>query len=641
MKKLLLLPALLGVIQTSNAQLALQDFNAPGIPAGWTMINDGKTPLSVSAVAPATTTALKTSAWVQIGTTDRVMFTTSIFMPSGKADRWLITPPFTVSDPEMWLTWLDRQILFKGGKRDSLEIRVGPDTATTAADFSTKLFSGLFADSISLTQRGLSLRAYNGTKIRIAFRNIGDDAGYSCLDNVQAQKIPKSELALNSITPRSGALNSFGPAGSGVTVSGVAINLGFDTVTSFKVNYQAGSSAIVTETKSVSIAPFEKATFSFATPISLTASAIPVKVWVELAGDTLKNNDSLSTIVSGYTKKPAKRIVAEEPTGTWCQWCVRGIIYFDSAHKVHPNDFSLIAVHNEDPMAVPAYDDYLSNYRAGFPSMVIDRRITSSPEKIFNYYTSEKDKFGVADIALTPTVTGTTLSMAVSVTPSADVSADYRLALVLTEDDVSGTGPDWAHANAYSGGAYGPMGNAEYDFVKLPRIVPASTMRYDFVARGVYPDVKGGAGTLPATMTTGTKYAYTFSGISLGSWNKDKMHAVVMLINNADGSILNSQSVKLTTTGLSDVNADVAELQVYPNPATELVNAKFLLNKGASVSFQVIDAMGKIVKTIDQPNLSAGTYMVPINVSMLPAGVYMLKVFSDNGTVTERFSIMK
>src|SRR5688572_13230202 len=97
MKKALLLGGLaLGVASQAGAQLALENFNA-GLPASWSMVKADNNTISTGLVARIQT-GLASNAWMTwIRTTnDSAMLTASMFTPAGTADRWLISPSFTV-----------------------------------------------------------------------------------------------------------------------------------------------------------------------------------------------------------------------------------------------------------------------------------------------------------------------------------------------------------------------------------------------------------------------------------------------------------------------------------------------------------------------------------------------------------------
>lgn len=644
MKKLLLAPALLLAMSSAKAQLALQNFNAAGIPAGWSMINvDGK--VISSTLNAKIVSGLASDAWMKwpVTTTDSMMITTSLFTPSGTCDRWLVTPTFNVNSADMMIAWFDVQPYSPAGLADNVEVWVSTTGGATPASFTTKL--GSSAPGAISAKKRISLAAFNGQSVRIGFRSTATNAGVVGIDNVQTEIAPAlTDLQLATVTPASGSLASYNNTGSAMTIGGTMTNKGTGIISSYKVNYKVGTGAVVTETKTPAtpILSLGSANFTFTATVPAPAANTPVKVWVEIASDAVASNDTLTTNIAGYTTKPTKKILAEEATGTWCQWCPRGQVYMDSIHKTYPNNWSVVAVHNGDPMTVAAYDSYIGSFIGGYPGMVIDRRIEDDPSSVFTYNASEIGKFGVAGITITPTVSGSMVTIKVDVTPTVNTNADYRLGLVLTENRVKGTASGYNQKNAYSGGASGPMGNAEFNFVTLPSTVPAATMRYDFVARGIYPTPTGAVGSLPMMMTSGSTYSYTFPAITLDpSWNKNQMYAVVTLISGADESVLNTNNVKLTNVSIKEAVAGVNNLDVYPNPATDVVTTKFSLTEQSNVAIEIVDMLGKVVKTVANKSLTAGTYEVPTSVAELANGLYLVKVTTDNGAITERISIAK
>lgn len=642
MKKLLLAPALLLAAYSANAQLALENFNAAGIPAGWTMFSDGSTVSST--ISPAyIVPLLNANAWAKFQKTsgDSAMISTSFYSTTGTtADRWLVTPSFLVPSASTGITF-DLSEMSSGGT-SPVEVLISTTGGATKAAFTTTLATVTCMSGFPTYT--ISLGAYNGQNVKVAFRNVGKAQGFPGVDNVQAGTItPKVDLALLSITPRLGSAESYAAIGSPITVSGVVENKGTSPVSSYKVSYQVGTSPVVTETKTLTTPFIGRQSFTFTSKITATAANNPVKVWVELTGDAVATNDTLNTRAAGYTTKPTKKMFAEEATGTWCQWCPRGLIYMDSIYHKYPNNVSVVAVHNADPMAITAYDSYITSLTGGgWPNMVVDRAYANDPSTVFQYYTLLSGNYPLASMSVTPTIAGTSLTVKATVTPTATTTGtDYKLGLILTEDRVTGTSSAWDQKNAYSGGASGAMKNAEYDFVALPFTVPASKMKYDFVAREA-SKAQGVTSSLPTPMTAGTPYTYTFSGITLDpSWKTANMKAIVLLINSADGSVLNTESVKISNASVADIASGINSLEVYPNPASQTATTSFSIDEQSKVKIEVVDMMGKVVKTIAEKTLNAGSYEVPTSVADIASGLYMIKVSTDKGTISERLSVVK
>lgn len=138
----------------------------------------------------------------------------------------------------------------------------------------------------------------------------------------------------------------------------------------------------------------------------------------------------------------------------------------DSLLKVYPSTSIVIAVHNNDPMVDltnnSAYDNSMQSFPGfpGVPSIIVDRQVAADPQQALLFYTFYTNSFGYADISVTPSFN--TLNRLAVVTATAhfavNLSGDYRLACVFTEDDVTGSGSGYAQQNFYAGGAYGPMG---------------------------------------------------------------------------------------------------------------------------------------------------------------------------------------
>jgi hypothetical protein len=79
------------------------------------------------------------------------------------------------------------------------------------------------------------------------------------------------------------------------------------------------------------------------------------------------------------------------------------------------------------------------------------------------------------------------------------------------------------------------------------------------------------------------------------------------------------------------------QLSLFPNPTNNSINISFELMYSNDVQVQVVDAMGRIVKYVDVPNLLTGINSVELDVSSLHQGVYYCTLFTDNGSKTIPF----
>ena len=87
------------------------------------------------------------------------------------------------------------------------------------------------------------------------------------------------------------------------------------------------------------------------------------------------------------------------------------------------------------------------------------------------------------------------------------------------------------------------------------------------------------------------------------------------------------------TDPLSINDYNIIQLDVYPNPASEIVNIKLnILNEVADL--EIYNMLGKVVmkKSYD---FNSGN--LPLNISELSSGVYILKVSNSDSSSFKRF----
>lgn len=628
----------------ANAQTVVQeDFNSTSgtaLPASWTQVTKA-------------TTGWKTN-------TGSLSFTAGWAVPAGTGryavvDEWnnnenndttrLITPTFSLTGVSgAWLTY--KSYFVKATYTSGSPTEDAYVLASTNGGTSWTVIDTVNANPTSWEANAVNLSAYNNAAaVQLAFSYHDGKGGTSkmiglAIDDVKVYVPPTNEMAFVSATPVAGSPTAYGVASGTLNIGGVVYNNGSATITSYKLHYKQGSSAeVIDNITGVSIAPFTSATVTAPTALAMPATLgdYPVKMWVELTGDADASNDTTNTTVTAVSFMPTKKILAEEGTGTWCGWCPRGAVYMDSMAKTHPNNFSLIAVHNGDPMVVAAYDSYLGSKIGGYPSMLIDRREELDPSDLFDVYNEQKDYFGYADITLTDVpASGFGYSLKATVKPAVNLSGDYRLAMVLVEDDVKGTESGYAQANYYSGGAAGPMGGYE----SKPSKVPAADMVYNHVARMIVPGVNGAASSLPATMTAGSNYDYTFTTTIPQPYRRNEMHAVVMLIRNSDGVVLNTQN-KTVPVGISNVAAALEAVRIVPNPATDKATVRFSVTENTTANVMVYDMTGRVVFSTTAADFATGAHSIDINTSNLPAGAYTVKLQTAKGATTQPLSVVK
>lgn len=116
-------------------------------------------------------------------------------------------------------------------------------------------------------------------------------------------------------------------------------------------------------------------------------------------------------------------------------------------------------------------------------------------------------------------------------------------------------------------------------------------------------------------------------------------HVFINLMNGSnDGTAITAAIASALAAGVNDVPA-VNNLSVYPNPTSNNINISFTMPQTSDVQVDVLDFMGKLVKSFNYKQLS-GTQTLPINFNNnLPEGNYLLRIKTNQGVSTNTFTI--
>jgi len=537
------------------------------------------------------------------------------------------------------------------------------------------LDSIVYSPSGAWSTKFISLAAYASSttcKVRFTYTDQGSVIVGIGIDNVMVYDAANANIGITSVAPIAGAVNDYFMVGSGATFSGTVTDYSATAMSSFTAYYQVGTSTPVSSVISGGAPALTAGTaFTITTPYTLpAASQYPVKVWVTATGDADHTNDSATTAAVGVAFMPKKRLLFEEATGSWCGWCVRGIVYMDSLFNADSNNVSIVSVHNNDPMAnmnssTMAYNTLVAGMVSGFPSMVIDRRETSDPSEAFAVYSAENGYFGFADMGLKAVIGGGNVTGTVRVKPATNLSGDYRIEIVVEEDNVHKGGGalgsnGWKQHNYYAVGGSGhstTMQTTWISFNTAPTDIDTPTIHYPFVARTTLPTsittTNGMSGSLPSTMAVSSINDWPIPAIAIDpSWDATKLRVVALLIDNNPtaatyGQVLNSVATKSPLPGaglylgVSDVKAGINGMNVYPNPASDEAHVKFMLDNTATVSCSITDMLGREVFSTPSEEMTAGGHQLNISTSDLSAGVYNVTVRTQNGNLSQRLSIAK
>ncbi|MFQ5448599.1 MAG: choice-of-anchor J domain-containing protein, partial [Saprospiraceae bacterium] len=172
----------------------------------------------------------------------------------------------------------------------------------------------------------INVSAYAGNAdVRFAF-HYSDAGGWLygwAIDNVSVYVPATNDVSVTGLDiPR------FAQFGGDVTIQGEITNYGVANLTSFDISWSDGVNTYTDQVTGVDIPSLGTYNFTHSTTFPLPqAVTYNLSVWVDNpnnAADGNPDNNQQDGVVSGVTYIPAKKMVAEEATGTWCGWCPRG-----------------------------------------------------------------------------------------------------------------------------------------------------------------------------------------------------------------------------------------------------------------------------------------------------------------------------
>jgi Outer membrane protein Omp28/Secretion system C-terminal sorting domain len=464
------------------------------------------------------------------------------------------------------------------------------------------------------------------------------------MDNVSFDHQTYTLPTLNAMV---GSLNMGGNiAGQNVTPAVSILNAGQTPLTSFDVNLIYDGQTHTQNVTGVNVASIASYVVNMPA-ITLVPGLNNAVVAISNINGGLDDNSLDNTLlqeVDPVVPAAGKIVVGEEATGTWCQWCPRGAVFMDKFAADYNGFWAGIAVHNGDPMTVTDYDAGIGALIGGYPSALVDRVGDVDPSQMSSDFFSRLQTApkGVLTNGATWDPATRVLNVSVTTEMLQATTGAYKVACVLTEDGVTGTGSGYNQSNAYAGGNNGAMGG----FESLPSPVPAAQMVYDHVARAIAPSFTGQTGVIAATTTVGDNYTANFSFTLPTTWDETEMHIVGMLIDpqgkidNAGYTNIN-QAVQNGYVGLSELIGSVnleQMLTVAPNPATDFANITLHIPTAAPVSVHVLDAKGGILQARQFGSLQ-GDFEIGLNTSNYAPGLYIVELQMNGQRVQKKLVI--
>ena len=376
----------------------------------------------------------------------------------------------------------------------------------------------------------------------------------------------------------------------------------------------------------------EEQHYDFATPFNVLNAATSITLSFAAASEPIAQEKKLKVtkvngVENGMNADPAegklltvsqipnRKIVMEEYTGTWCQWCPRGMVAMDELPNRYPDNFIGIAVHwpasgTSEPMQVADYSDLISTV-GGFPAAYVNRyRATDAycgdningkfniPEVIDEELAKPVEgRIDVIGVWANEEKTEINVRSESKFFLNRD-DAPYSVIYVLTEDGLTGGGSAWAQSNAYydyKGSDYFHDVEGMLKFINGGKRVAGLEYNHVLIAAQNALNGVSGSITSPIVKDAVQSHETTFSLVgNKVMQNPDNIKVIALLYNSSRGEIINADAKHIVTseTSITDINkGDAHEVARYSLDGRQL-NAP---QKGVNI---VRLSNGKTVKVV-------------------------------------------
>ena len=538
-----------------------------------------------------------------------VACSTSWYKNAGTSNDWMVLPPIEIKDAEAKIIWRARAS--DKDLRDGYKLYIGhfPD-ADSGRDYimpeDFDLLSPLYStnkETFDWNLHTISLADYVGQTVYLAFVNDSKDKTCLYIDDIFVGVPAAVGLSLD-----------FGRCYDGygdITISGKAYATLSQPVEQYTIGFEMNGKTIE-QTFNNTLEPGVQLPFALSETAFLEKNATAdYRAWIK-AGD---DQSEIRGKLSAYLWK----VVAEEVTGTWCQYCVRGIGAMNYMRENDPEGFIGIAIHNNSSSTVPdsmaiSGEEYrkwvMATYSMnGYPHCVLNRNAQYSidpgiiPTTAASIKRNGQNYYGLTlSATYNPETNRIAADTEVLFAKDFD-NTNFKLAYIVIENDVHRTHAEtgildnycgYDQVNAYAGGAMGEC----YGFENLPGIVNADDIWYQDVARGYdgTDGYKGIEGLFPKNISEGDVFTHQMElDMPETVLVKENAELVVLLLSKS-GAILNAEKCPIAQQSAEPTAVEFgAVVQRHTEPAVYDLQGRVVSKSGHSLQPGIYIIGGKKV----------------------------------------------
>lgn len=553
----------------------------------------------------------------------------SYTMQGTACDRWMVTPQIHIEENGPYVLTFQQY-----GSQYGEDLSVYVSTTDNAkASFTQRLYQEYPAITF---KRVVNLSAYAGQDIYLAFVSKGIDALFVGVDDITVTKT----WSADSILYAGAQTVVSAPMNTNFDFEVAVMNMGYNTLTSFDIEYTVGNNAPQTfNVTGLNIAPSAYSVATVSTSYATPGDNVPINITVKNPNGSTggANPNATSGSISLSIYDPAfvteRTTLLEHYTTAQCQYCPGGHERMKQAVTGLEDRVVWVSHHvgfGTDAMTLSESSQLVSLFGvSGAPMMQLDRNAA--------YSDGNSVAFGVGAAQTIHTqltnATSTPSSMSIELTNINYNEATRQLTFSVSgeyKNTISGTAPNvtvWITEDSIIGMQVEAGVGRHTDY------------QHDHVLRGLVNGFWGEQ--IISSTAAGATYSKDYTYTLPSSWRANKCR-LVAFVNDYGSGASNRKVHNATkseylldhadpTAGILTVEPSV-KVSTYPNPAAE----KAVITAGATIrGIEVVNTLGQTVMVDNSLNCD----FVELNVADMEAGVYFVTVRTDGGNATERLVV--
>lgn len=352
-------------------------------------------------------------------------------------------------------------------------------------------------------------------------------------------------------------------------------------------------------------------------PLNTTQGPKTLKVWVDVAGETDRTNDTLTFTFTALNTWAEKTVLLEARTESWCPQCppsnnVTNLLDDDPLHaiaKFHLSD---------------ALDDcvecitYFQQYDQGFtPAGIFEMGdlgtsiLNADHPNWPNEFAQRRTGVSPVELSMTSSLNSTTRQLMVSLTATYtySFSGTHKLNVYLLEDNVPG-----------------PQANAPANYV------------HQGVMRAMLGGVNGSAGIIPNNPVVGTPYTASYTYTVPAGFNLSNLRLIGVAEHSTGAAngrhTLNAVNRAASAVGIDELAMSAGALEAFPSPFVDQLRLRVNDAQGpATVALLTLDGREAQRGTV---TFMGGEAHWDLGSAALSEGNYLLRLELEGRTLLQR-----